>query len=848
MKKLIAILLAALTCAAVFAGCEGGKDESSLPEETSEVSQAENQKIAKINACLGEEVDSKLNAINLFEDMDYTIATPTSDTYPNGNNKLTDGATREVFDKQSFVGWGNGSSAIITFDMGTADHGISEIVVSTLRMIDYGIGTPKYVSLRVSDDDETYIEVCKLSMPIDLPDSACYDFVLSLPKTIKARYIRIQCAASDKSFIFIDEIFGYKYSEHGNIDLKCGAENGNEDYIDDFYACKLNTGDPTVVYSENEEDFNKLQNLALLDDTTIVIKQFDRLPKNHTNSGMDDARFLNDDVLGTWFHFYRGGGRHIIYDFGCNVSVSEFKTCYYDNMQTGIAAPPVTLFSVSTDGVNWTPVAAAVNEVYGSGIAEKNRFEIDEKLKEPMVARYVRMTFQTVPNNDVSCMVYVDEFAVMGKKNATGAKEAYIPEGLVYGSYPDKNVVEGCENIVFLGITNGYGVHCDENYTISEQTAKEFIAHLDENGKAEEIFNNSICISTANDLNSYSNRNDEHDWFLKEVFYDKMNCSAIENMRGIVNEELGIEGKEKIWISVAAPAVSDTFNGEKCDNIKTALECVKWQADETIKRFNEQNYQNVELVGFYWVHEAIRQGSFDEELMTGFNEYIHKLGYKSFWCPYFTAYGAWYNHKVGFDIACLQPNYMFHDAEPTRLKTTAELAKLYGMCVEIEIEDYRGAGSRQIYREYLGAGVTEGYMDSVKVYYEGGAPGAFNRSYRNEDKKYHEVYDLSNEYAHNRLDESFLEGIASDITPYVDVQVEVKAGSQITADLPSLEEVQFRIKKSPIYGELRLSLGGKLIYIAPKNFVGTEEVVLEIYDGVSERKYITVSYNTIPKE
>ncbi|MBQ0109138.1 MAG: discoidin domain-containing protein, partial [Clostridiales bacterium] len=217
MKKLIAILLAALTCAAVFPGCEGGKDESSLPEETSEVSQAENQKIAKINACLGEEVDSKLNAINLFEDMDYTIATPTSDAYPNGNNKLTDGATREVFDKQSFVGWGNGSSAIITFDMGTADHGISEIVVSTLRMIDYGIGTPKYVSLRVSDDDETYIEVCKLSMPIDLPDSACYDFVLSLPKTIKARYIRIQCAASDKSFIFIDEIFGYKYSEHGNI-------------------------------------------------------------------------------------------------------------------------------------------------------------------------------------------------------------------------------------------------------------------------------------------------------------------------------------------------------------------------------------------------------------------------------------------------------------------------------------------------------------------------------------------------------------------------------------------------------------------------------------------------------
>ena len=74
------------------------------------------------------------------------------------------------------------------------------------------------------------------------------------------------------------------------------------------------------------------------------------------------------------------------------------------------------------------------------------------------------------------------------------------------------------------------------------------------------------------------------------------------------------------------------------------------------------------------------------------------------WCPYYAAYGSWRWKEAGFDIACLQPNFMFYSVESTRLNTCAEIAKLYGMCVELELEQTSSAEACAIYRQYLRAG------------------------------------------------------------------------------------------------------------------------------------------------
>ena len=56
--------------------------------------------------------------------------------------------------------------------------------------------------------------------------------------------------------------------------------------------------------------------------------------------------------------------------------------------------------------------------------------------------------------------------------------------------------------------------------------------------------------------------------------------------------------------------------------------------------------------------------------------YVHSLGYKLIWIPYYQAWGYDRWKENGFDVACVQPNYSFAKvANKQRLYDNADLLK-----------------------------------------------------------------------------------------------------------------------------------------------------------------------------
>lgn len=848
MKRIFAFLLAIFTSLALVAcNKQDSTDETSVTENETSVVLEEfvfSEDVTTIDSYLTGELDRNMLATNILRGKQYTFDRITNTTYAdNGGFKLTDGASVNVFDTYSFVGWDGRGAVSIDFDLGSNSHNIADITVGCLRVMDYGIGLPKYVSLQVSNDGEDFTEIGKVLTPSDVTDSMKYEYSIALPKGTNARYIRIYCARQDNAFLFIDEICAFEYSESGTIDRTLGVDADQLYTVADFYDYELNLGESNVKVSESDADYNEVQNLALLDGVDFQVYHFDPLRADHTNSPKDLLSLLTDgnlhgDLYTAYFNSYRGGGRHIIADLGHIMSVSGTTFSFYDRYTWGVSTPPAFYVSVSENGVDWVTVYAYYNENYGK--TEKVNDTHNIEFAGDYRARYVRLTFETVPDNSISSSVYLGEFEVIGKKNPEDAVAAVENTDTPYGKYVNPEDF-GIENILFAPITDGYGKHCTDTNVMSEESAYIYLATFDENGKANGVFMDSMAFSTRGALNDHKDRTEGMNWFFDELFYEGLNLDAVEAAKGRLNSELGTNDKVKIWISVNAPADGDSFNGKLVTTDKQYNDCLKWQVNEIIRRFNEQNYQNLEFVGFYWQFESVRTAK-DVDGMKAFNDYVHDKGYLTLWCPYNNAVGIYYNHYVGFDITCLQPNYMFYDTEPTRLQTTAERAKLYGLCVEIEIESgTQSNDSMKLYRDYLKVGYDMGYMDSIKVYYQGGLPGAYVQGYKSDDALQRAIYDETILYATGKLDEDYHNVTVMDISGFNDSEITVNHGKSASIEIGELTNMTYRFVTTPAYGAVQLDTDGTLTYTAMKGYKGEDVIKIEIFDGISESKTITIN-------
>ena len=816
----------------------------SEPQESVAPEEAENETVKLIDSYLCKEVDRTQKARNVFLDKRYKASKTASDSRPDTNNeKLTDGWTLPICTPRNTVSYWGGDPMQIDFDMKDEYHEIADITVVCHRTVQYGYGLPSYVSIKVSDDGTKYTEIGKIETPSDLDDSCRYFYRFAFKKAFTARYIRIYFARNEGEQICIDEISAYQYCEDGVLENRLGVEEDQIYCVKDFYDYSINYGGSGVVISETDADYDTLQNLARLPGVDFQIEHFDPFYSDHENSGKDKLRLLNDGVMHSdyvekdYFKFHRGAGRSVVCDLGAIMSVQSCKLAFYDLYTWGITTPVVYYISLSENGKDWVTVFAEHNDDYGKSMRRKDTRVCD--FGGEYRARYVKLVFTTVPDNSVSAFVYLGEWEIYGKKNVSGAVSAELNTDIIYGRYPTKEEL-GFGDILFTCITDGYGKHCTDVHVLTEETAKGYMIAEAADGSAVPLMD-SFMFTTRGELNEHSNRSEGFSFFLDELFYEGVNMDAVENVTPYVNATLGKTGKTPVWISVNCPAAGDTFGGKSIETAEDYIECLKWQADEAIKRFNEKDYKNIYLVGFYWQHENIRKDAHDAEAAIAFNEYVHSLGYKSIWCPYYTAYGIWNAHYYGFDITCLQPNYMFSYSLPGRIYAAAEIAKLYGLGIEIEIENlYQSRDALEYYRKYLRGGYDYGYMDSVNVYYQGSIPGTYINCRKRTDDTSKAVYDETVLYANGNIDETYNVPVPADLSVFSDKAVTAEKNKRCAIELGGLYSVSYRFSLTPSYGSVRLDESGALYYKPLRNFTGSDTVQIELYDNSGTYKTVTV--------
>lgn len=824
--------------------------ESTLSEISEEPSFVLSEKVALIDSFMTEEIDRGQKANNVFMDLPYTVNRPTDEKYPDNHcSRLTDCDQMDVvYGSNTYAGWTGSGPVQILFDLTGRNIAIHDLSIGCARIADYDINLPSMVAVQASNDGETFTDVGKIYTPRDLDATCKYTFYFSFPKALEAKYIRIVLTPAG-GYLLADEILAYEYSPYGVFDIVPGEKPDYRNPVTDFYKYDLNLGDSEVSADPSDADYDEYQNLAALPGVDFQIQHFDALPKGHTNSGRDKLHLLNDGVLhgneSTYFVFYRGTGRHVTADLGAVMSVSECTVSFWDKPSWGVATPPVFYISLSENGTDWVTVYAEHNPDYGK-VARIN--DTRECLfADAYLARYVRITFPTVPDNTISSAVYMGEFRIDGTKNPAGAVPAAEQKDNPYGKYP-KPEDFGFGDILWAGVGNDVGEVCENYHVITEETAYHYLTTVDQNGKADKPLFDAFCFTSRGSLSWYADRDEGYPWYVSEVFREGVNMDALDAAQGRINKEKGTSAKIAAFVSVNCPVIGDTFRGKSVQTAQDYIDCLKWMADSVIEEFNAKDYQNVYLAGFYWQVENLRPNHWspgkahDVEAAIAFNEYVHELGYLSLWLPYYSYLnGIWHSHYYGFDLTCWQPNYMFNPTEPGRLSTIAELAKLYGVGIEIEIEPNRQSKeSVELYREYLGAGYEYGFMNAVNAYYQGAVPGTYV-IYREDKTPYNQaIYKDSVAYIQGTMAKDPRINAPADLSAFTDQALTTQHGKKVEVNLGKLPNCTVQFAATPIYGLVRLDKSGKLTYLPMMGYKGEDEIKITFRNQNGESKTITV--------
>ncbi len=543
-----------------------------------------------------------------------------------------------------------------------------------------------------------------------------------------------------------------------------------------YYGCSpLPKVDIPSFWSEDEPDYTESKNLI----SGLPQKMESEFPipdSSHTeyfNTPCTDSR-LTDGKTGTtdyldpaWHHAFRGLGRFIYYDLTHTSTISGYSIGFLYSPELWIKPPKTVRFEASDNGTDWEVLDKSYTEYSSEG---DSRVEVKVAFKNPRKARFVRVYYPVGPH------VYIDEIEVYGTKAIAKNALSIVPTPVEKVETPDKfaspDDLGGINNII-LTYTCSYpevrrGRH-------SERDLLPYVGYYDKDDQLKDTYFDSFlflpCTSKApSGANMQAGNLIFSDWkyYIDDQFHAESNIPALEKAVEEVKSNLGKEDYQvNVFLSILRPMTGQHDFGD-IDGSGVSLDfssldhrkkAVRWIIDEQLKRFTESNFNNLKL---YWYEESIDVDDEEEtELLRYTTDYIRSLGYKSIWIPYYQAQGFNKWSEFGFDTACLQPNYMFNaNATEKRVYECAELAKMLGMCVEMEIDNrsIKQPEWRARYIAYLRGGVKTGYMrEGIKMYYQEAAPGVFYKAYESDDPLVRAVYDNTYLFSKNALTEEIID-------------------------------------------------------------------------------------------
>lgn len=168
-----------------------------------------------------------------------------------------------------------------------------------------------------------------------------------------------------------------------------------------------------------------------------------------------------------------------------------------------------------------------------------------------------------------------------------------------------------------------------------------------------------------------------------------------------------------------------------------------WYVDETRRRFDEANFQNIELGGFYIMSEELaswRSGvggnggdkidgtQYDgwevaakawDDVFPAVSNYIHQFNHSVCWIPYRNAAGYRYWSEFGIDYAWMQPNYYWDTFGVNPISSFFPKIATYNLAMELEFDDLMmqkpvDRSASEYTKERGGVTKTETYKDYAK--------------------------------------------------------------------------------------------------------------------------------------
>lgn len=356
---------------------------------------------------------------------------------------------------------------------------------------------------------------------------------------------------------------------------------------------------------------------------------------------------------------------------------------------------------------------------------------------------------------------------------------------------PTADDLDGYENIC-LTYTFDYYNSKGNKGAHSVEDLLPYVGYYDRNSELKDYFFDSYlflpCVSFGPSggsmVGSFAEPSNLLDWtsYVNDTFKDGYNVDALNTAFGQVKKELGDTSDRKagVFFTILYPVNTQedfgNINGKNLDftNVEDRKTAIKWIIDEQIALYTEGNYENLDMVGFYWFEEYLYKYDYTEEDIELFNftaDYLHSLGLKFIWIPWYMAYGADRWEELGFDVACMQPNlFWMSDPDYERVEASIEFSEKHGLCMEMEVDPLAFYSEEHLKRYfiYLEDGMNFGAMDSIKMYYQEKNPATFYQACYSNEFSRRIIYELTYKYAKGTLTQQDIEKARNGVYPDAD--------------------------------------------------------------------------------
>lgn len=780
---------------------------------------------------------------NVARSLSYTFEGCSFDERaPQNETLLTDGdPTAQLFGENVWVGFRPEGDAAptLTFDLGSTRD---DLYAFRLYALNGGLSVsfPDAVDVYASEDGKTYTPLGRMYAP---PACDNFTYTLILSEYIRARYIRFAFTGATEDYWWLEE-----------AEIIAGSD---ETVSDEFYPpVSFPTVTEELFWDSAESDYRETQNLLLGLTQQMAASFYEdtatAMIKGESGETPADTTFLTDGeepvssycYSSGWF-FHRGGGAlNVFYDIGKLSTVDILRVRLLEQTAWGISRPTHITAFLSEDAVHWYPVAQydRGDEELNSG-ATRMTFELTPET--PLAARFVRFRIE-------SGMLFMDELEAIGTKEVRSDAVRLADSGLKSYLYyaADENAEHANpENtpIKAKDIALVFGEKGDETSLLP------LVAYLDKDGNIKDTLMDGFAYCPTGALPSGAGAHNytkkiDWDFLFDNTFNGHNGFNKLDEVVGQVKDALNRpDYTVQVYCTLLFlhPDVTD-FGDVDGDGVTENLsspegrrKVLDWYLHRCMDEFSARGYKNLEFGGFYWVNEAVTWEWDDTYIIKEVADYVHEVGSYFLWIPYYTAHRYFLGYELGFDIVCMQPNYVFDlDSPFYRVPATAALTKAQGMCVEIE-HTFQAKGDptyARFYMQYLQYGALTGYMGATHIYYDD--LYNFSEMAYSDSPLCRMQYDATYAFAKETLE------ITPD--PRAELSFSTAADTLLRGTIaPEGDETPtlYTLVCSPAHGSVSLTEDGRFVYCPEKGYTGTDTFTYTYNHFLGESEVCTVTIN-----